>query len=96
MPSLDNGSAQAFQVGQKIRQLRLDSRFTPREFADELNKTQSFVARLEQGLADVDAATISKIAQIFGVSVWQILDAPPLETESRSNYVGAYQHGTVA
>lgn len=88
MARFDNGSAQAFQIGQAIRQLRLDSRLTPREFAEELSITQSFVARLEQGLVDIDGATISKAAQVLGVSVWQILNTPlKAGTEQSENFM---------
>lgn len=67
-------SAQVFQIGQKIRQLRLDAGLTPRDLADELSQTPSFIARLEQGLVDIDAATINKLSKILGVSVLQIVD----------------------
>jgi transcriptional regulator with XRE-family HTH domain len=78
MQTIDKDSTQAYKVGQAIRRLRLDSRITPREFSDELNATQSFVARLEQGLVDITPTIISKSAQLFDVPEWQILGGPHL------------------
>lgn len=64
-----------------------------RQCGDELDTTRFFVARIEQGMVDVDAATINKTAQIFGVSVRQILDASLLTKTKEFNSTSTNEKG---
>lgn len=85
MKTIEKGSDLAYKVGQTIRSLRLDCKLTPRDFSDELNSTRAYVARLEQGLVDIDFTVIGKSAQILGVPIWRILDTTALHLARNHN-----------
>ena len=49
----------------KIKTARVESKLSQEELARELNKTQSFVSKLENGQIRVDAILLSELSKIF-------------------------------
>ena len=49
----------------KLKEARLEEHLNQKELAKILNKTQSFVSKLESGQIRVDAILLSELAKIF-------------------------------
>lgn len=62
-------------VGAYISELRRDADMTQAEMANRLNVTHQAVSKWENGLALPDVQTLVDLAELFGVSVDQILSA---------------------
>jgi len=60
-------------VGAYISQLRRDADLTQAEMANKLNVTHQAVSKWENGLALPDVQTLLDLANLFGVSIEQIL-----------------------
>lgn len=62
-------------MGEIIAVLRRERGMTQKELADRLNITDKAVSKWETGLALPDTAAIPKLAEIFGVSVEELISA---------------------
>ncbi len=62
-------------MGEIIAVLRRERGMTQKELADRLNITDKAVSKWERGLALPDTAAIPKLAEIFGVSVEELISA---------------------
>ncbi len=61
---------------ERLRVARQRSNLTQREAARRLNKPQSYVSKCEQGERRVDAVEAVEFAQLYGVSLEQLLIGP--------------------
>lgn len=62
-------------MGDIICALRKEKGMTQKDLADMLNITDKAVSKWERNIAFPDTATIPKIAEIFGVSVEELMNA---------------------
>lgn len=62
-------------MGEIIAVLRRERGMTQKELADRLNITDKAVSKWERGLVLPDTAAIPKLAEIFGVSVEELISA---------------------
>lgn len=62
-------------MGEIIAVLRRERGMTQKELADRLNITDKAISKWERGLALPDTAAIPKLAEIFGVSVEELISA---------------------
>jgi len=60
-------------VSDSIKKLRKEKGMTQDELAEKLNVTRQAVSNWEQGKAQPDIETLTKLAEIFDVSVEQII-----------------------
>ncbi len=60
-------------LGQKITELRKAKNFTQLELAQQLNITDKAVSKWERDISCPDISTLPKLAEIFGVSVEELL-----------------------
>jgi transcriptional regulator with XRE-family HTH domain len=65
------------EVGQRIRALRQDAGLSQTQLADELGLTFQQVQKYEKGVNRVGAGRITKIAQVLGVPVNQVITDEP-------------------
>lgn len=56
---------QAYELGAKVRQLRLAHGWSQEELARRLNTTQSVIARMEAGGVEPRFSTLERIAEIL-------------------------------
>lgn len=59
----------AMLVGQKIKKLRKEEGLTTLELAEEVGISQQQVSRYERGINRIDVDFLSKITQIFNISI---------------------------
>ena len=62
-------------MGEILSTLRREKGMTQRELADMLNITDKAVSKWERDIACPDTQTIPKLAEIFGVSVEELIHA---------------------
>ena len=60
-------------VGQKIKQLRLENNLTQEELAEKLGKAKSTISMYENGNREPDYETLEEIADYFNVSIEYLL-----------------------
>lgn len=72
-------------VGAYISQLRRDADMTQAEMANKLNVTHQAVSKWENGLALPDVQTLLDLANLFGVSIEQILGGGTRFTTGQSH-----------
>lgn len=66
------------RLGQRIRALREDRRWSQDTFAQLTGMNRAYPHRIETGQVDVRYSTLLRIAQEFGMPVSELLaDAPP-------------------
>ena len=70
-------------MGDIICALRKEKGMTQKDLADMLNITDKAVSKLERNIAFPDTATIPKIAEIFGVSVEELMNAKSIPGNRR-------------
>lgn len=61
-------------VGARIRQLRTVLELNQDVFADEVGIHRSYVGQLENGRKDLRLSTVQRVAQRYGLEVYQLLD----------------------
>ena len=67
-------------MGQVISALRKEKGMTQKELADKLNITDKAVSKWERDLSCPDTALIPRLAEIFGVSLEELMNAKPAQT----------------
>ena len=70
-------------MGDIISALRKEKGMTQKDLADMLNITDKAVSKWERNIAFPDTATIPKIAEIFGVSVEELINAKSIPGNRR-------------
>lgn len=70
-------------MGDIICALRKEKGMTQKDLADMLNVTDKAVSKWERNIAFPDTATIPKIAEIFGVSVEELMNAKSIPSNRR-------------
>ena len=70
-------------MGDIICALRKEKGMTQKDLADMLNITDKAVSKWERNIAFPDTATIPKIAEIFGVSVEELMNAKSIPGNRR-------------
>ena len=70
-------------MGDLICALRKETGRTQNDLADMLNITDKAVSKWERNIAFPDTATIPKIAEIFGVSVEELMNAKAIPGNRR-------------
>ena len=70
-------------MGDIICALRKEKGMTQKDLADMLNITDKAVSKWERNIAFPDTATIPKIAEIFGVSVEELINAKSIPGNRR-------------
>ena len=70
-------------MGDIICALRKEKGMTQKDLADMLNVTDKAVSKWERNIAFPDTATIPKIAEIFGVSVEELMNAKSIPGNRR-------------
>jgi DNA-binding XRE family transcriptional regulator len=58
-----------------LSKLRLEKGWSQKQLAEKLNTKQPYIARIENGIEDIQLSTIKKLAKIFGLSILEILEA---------------------
>lgn len=79
------------EIGNNLKKLRTNKGMTQKELAEALSVSYQAVSRWENNEVEPDISTLSKLSQIFGVSVDEIINGEidkPKE-ESNSEAVGA-------
>lgn len=69
------------RLGRKIKECRLALGLTPKEFADDIGCTTSYVLRLEEGSLDPQLRLIEKCADVFGIELSELIGAAMNEIE---------------
>lgn len=62
---MDLYSQQQKQLVEKIRKARVEAGLNQEELAVKLNKTQSFLSKIENGQVKIDAILLNEIAKIL-------------------------------
>lgn len=62
------------EIGNNLKKLRANKNMTQKELAEALNVSYQAVSRWENNEVEPDISTLSKLSQIFGVSVDQIIN----------------------
>lgn len=70
-------------MGDIICALRKEKGMTQKDLADMLNITDKAVSKWERNIAFPDTTTIPKIAEIFGVSVEELMNAKSISGNRR-------------
>ena len=70
-------------MGDIICALRKEKKMTQKDLAHMLNITDKAVSKWERNIAFPDTATIPKIAEIFGVSVEELMNAKSIPGNRR-------------
>ena len=72
-------------MGDIICALRKEKGMTQKDLADMLNITDKAVSKWERNIAFPDTATIPKIAEIFGVSVEELMNSKSIPWNTRKD-----------
>lgn len=64
-------------VGENIKNIRKKNNITQEELAEKLNVTRQAVSNWENGKSEPDIETLTKIAQIFDISIDELVDGKP-------------------
>lgn len=63
-------------ISEKIKELRLKNGWTQKEIAEKLSITQAGYQKLESSDSDITFSRLNQIAEIFGMSVVDIINYP--------------------
>ncbi len=78
--------------GNQLRLLRQQNGFTQEGFAKKMNLSKSNISKYEAGSVEPNFTTLSKIADMFNVSVDYLLGRSSASVFSSSDIVPAEQH----
>lgn len=63
-------------VGKNIKKYRLAYKLTLEELAGLIHKSKSTMSKYEKGLISLDITTLNELAEVFQISISQLLSAP--------------------
>ena len=69
-------------MGDMICTLRKEQGMTQKELADKLNVTDKAVSKWERNVSFPDTGTIPKLAELFGITIDELMTAPPVPHRS--------------
>lgn len=70
-------------IGSKIKALRISKKYTLKQLSAESGLSTGFLSQLERGVSSIAIDSLSKIAEILGVSLSSFFDdTAPMEKES--------------
>lgn len=72
-------------IGEIINSLRKAKGMTQNELAEKMNVTDKAVSKWERNLSCPDVNSISKLAEILGTTVDELLNAPTKQEKSKLN-----------
>ena len=72
-------------IGEIISSLRKEKGMTQNELAEKMNVTDKAVSKWERNLSCPDVNSISKLAEILGTTVDELLNAPTKQEKSKLN-----------
>lgn len=72
-------------IGEIISSLRKDKKLTQSELADKMNVTDKAVSKWERNISCPDVNSIPKLAEILGVTVDELLNAPNKQEKGKLN-----------
>lgn len=58
-----------------LSKLRLEKGWSQKQLAEKLNTKQPYIARIENGIEDIQLSTIKKLAKVFDTSINEIIEA---------------------
>ena len=70
-------------IGEMISSLRKEKNMTQNDLAEKMNVTAKAVSKWERNLSCPDVNSISKLAEILGVSVEELLNAQTKQEDSK-------------
>ncbi len=70
-------------IGEMISSLRKEKNMTQNDLAEKMNVTDKAVSKWERNLSCPDVNSISKLAEILGVSVEELLNAQTKQEDSK-------------
>lgn len=62
-----------YNIGDKLKQLRIEHNFTQKEIADYLNSTQGEINDLENNMMKLNHNSLNKLCKLYGCSPQYIL-----------------------
>ncbi|MBR5309698.1 MAG: helix-turn-helix transcriptional regulator [Oscillospiraceae bacterium] len=65
------------KIGDNIKKVRTKSGMTQEELAEKINVTRQAISNWENGKTEPDIETLTKIAQIFDISIDELVDGIP-------------------
>ena len=74
------------KFGKFIKELRKKSNMTQKELGEKLNVTDKAVSKWERGLSFPDITIINSLAETFGITSSEILNAELGEKENTKDY----------
>lgn len=63
-------------IGQKIKELRLQSKMTLKDLSQQTNLSIGYLSQLERGLTDIATDSLSNVARVLGVDLTYFFDGP--------------------
>ena len=72
---MEESTIQLQQIGQKVKEARLNKSLTQQELAERCNLTKSHISKIENGQAAPAIATLSKIAQALNAPLSWFLES---------------------
>ena len=61
----------------KLKEIRKQNGYTQDEVAEKLNVVRQTVSKWESGLSVPDADSLSRLAELYGISIYDLLDTAP-------------------
>ena len=74
-------------MGEHIRALRTALGMTQGDLAQKMSVTDKAVSKWERGLSRPDIDSIPKLAEVLGVTAWELCSAPAKKKQSRAEDV---------
>lgn len=76
LPSGRKWVAEAFYKDKNsLSKLRLEKGWSQKQLAEKLNTKQPYIARIENGIEDIQLSTIKKLAKVFDTDINKIIEA---------------------
>ncbi len=77
------------EIGRRLKNARLNAGYTQAEVAEKLKVTYQAISNYERGINKVDTGTLTKLCDIYGIHVSQILVAPVWDNDMINMYHNA-------
>lgn len=77
---MDDDSMQA--VGARIRKAREAGNLTQKQLGDAIGRTESSIAKYEQGKVEIPYSVLRGIAAIVNVDVWELIGWTPVQLDT--------------
>lgn len=64
-----------YKESRSLAALRLSKGWSQKQLAEMLNTKQPYIARIENGVEDIQLSTLKKLAKVFDVDIHEIIEA---------------------